>query len=135
MMRIRSARRVVAAAVAALAGLGSAAVPAGPAQAAGGLTCSYLLATWPGGFTAQLNIINAGPTINGWTVHWTFATPTQVTATWQARIFQPSEREVTATNLFFNPIIATSGATTFGWSATAAATEVPTDVTVNGTHC
>jgi cellulase/cellobiase CelA1 len=111
-------------------------LPATPALAAepSPITCTYHLNAWQGGFTADLSIFNAGPTITGWTVHWTFDIPTTITAVWTSRITENASG-VYASNVEYNSMIRTGQTTSFGWNAVAASTTVPTDLTVNGQRC
>jgi hypothetical protein len=111
-------------------------VPAAPAAAAtGAVSCGYRFNAWTGGFTADLSIANNGPAINGWTVRWTFAEPTTEVVGWQARLTVRDATEVIATNLAWNATIGTGQTMSFGWSARAATTTAPTDITVNGVPC
>jgi cellulase/cellobiase CelA1 len=109
---------------------------AAPARAAtGGVTCTYkIINQWATGFTVDLAMANAGPPVAGWTARWTFGEPTTVAGVWAASITQQGDR-ATATNASWNGTIGTGQVVTFGWSATAASTTVPTDLTVNGTAC
>ncbi len=114
------------------------AVTAGaPAQAStpSAITCYYTFSAWSGGFTADLAIANSGPAIDGWTARWSFKIPTQANAVWSAQLVQVSPSEMVATPMSWNKTIPTGRAIVFGWTATAAATEVPTDITVNGQSC
>jgi hypothetical protein len=106
-----------------------------PASAAAGVNCQYRFTAWNGGFSADVYIVNNGPTINGWTVHWTFEHPTTVQSTWLATIAQRDPLDVTARNLTWNAVIPTGATTFFGWTAKAAGHTVPTDLTINGTPC
>ena len=109
---------------------------AGPAHAASPtVTCSYTFTSWLGGFSAELAIANSGPTIDGWTAHWTFATPTRATASWSASLTQASAVDIVAVPMSWNKVIATGASVSFGWTGVAAATEVPTDLTINGMRC
>jgi len=100
------------------------------------VTCVYTFSAWTGGFSANIQIINNGPTaINGWTLRWTFAVPTAVTSGWSATITDPDGHDVSATNATYNGVIGSGQSTAFGWSAQAASTDVPTDLTVNGMPC
>ena len=134
----RSAGRRLAAALAA-GGLLVSAMAGVPARADTGpaVTCSYTIQnTWLGGFTAQIAIANNGPTsINGWTVRWTFNEYTTDIAAWQSSISAPDGVHATATNASYNATILSGHVTSFGWSARAASTSVPTDLSVNGTPC
>jgi cellulase/cellobiase CelA1 len=109
---------------------------AAPARAAtGGLTCTYTITSqWANGFMADLTIANAGPPVAGWTARWTFAEPTSAVQGWSALITLRGN-QITATNASWNGFIGTGRMVSFGWSATAASTSVPTDLSVNGTAC
>ncbi|MET7419088.1 cellulose binding domain-containing protein [Dactylosporangium sp. NPDC005555] len=111
-------------------------VLATPASAAvPDVSCAYRFAAWDGGFVADLTITNHGPAIDGWTAHWTFRTATGNLGAWQARMTQPDPFSVTATNMAYNAVIDTGRSVRFGWTASAAATETPSDLTVNGVAC
>ncbi len=129
-------RRSRAAVVAVTAAVLPFAVPA-PASAgpAGAIVCDYWFVAWSGGFVADVVMTNHGPAVNGWTARWTFATATGNLGAWQARIEQPDAFTMTATNLSYNGIIGTGRSVRFGWTASAASTEAPDDLTVNGTPC
>ena len=114
--------------------LAGTATPALAATETTGVVCSYQLTAWQGGFMAEVSIANSGPPINGWVVHWTFAAPTTITTVWSAQIAQNASG-VTATNMFYNPLIGTGVSASFGWNGLAATTEVPTDLTINGRPC
>lgn len=114
------------------------AAPAGAVSAntAPSVTCVYTFSAWSGGFTANIQITNNGPTaIDGWTLRWTFAVPTAVTSGWSATITDTDGHDVSATNVSYNGVIGSGRSTSFGWSAEAASTDVPTDLTVNGVPC
>jgi hypothetical protein len=126
-------RRVATVFLATVVAVGLGAVPA--RAATGGLTCTYtVINQWSNGFIADLAIANAGPPVAGWTARWTFAEPTSAVRGWSALITQRGNR-ITATNTSWNGLIGTGQVVAFGWSATAASTSVPTDLSVNGTAC
>lgn len=141
----RSARTAVSRlAVSGLSVLGLAAVGAAgafgtaPASAAAAspVTCTYTVTAWSGGFTANVQIADNGPTaINGWTVRWTFAVPTTVVSGWSATITDTDGHDVVATNVSYNGVIGSGQSMSFGWSAEAVSTDVPTDLTINGVPC
>lgn len=107
-----------------------------PATADTTVTCTYtVINTWPGGFSANVDIENNGPAINGWTLRWTFTTPTTNIAGWQATITEQGGNQATATNMSWDGTIVTGQRASFGWSASAISTGVPTDLTINGTPC
>jgi cellulase/cellobiase CelA1 len=120
--------------VAVMPSTASAATPAASPDE-GGVTCQYIvLGTWRGGFTADLNIVNDGPTINGWTARWTTPVPTSNVVGWSARMTQQGS-EITAVNMSWNGVIRTGEVRAFGWSAAAPSADVPTDITLNGVPC
>jgi hypothetical protein len=96
--------------------------------------CEYRVHQYTGGFVADVTIDNRGPAINGWTVWWTFRLPTELGVVWSAAMVQEGD-EITATPLPDNRVIPTGGRLNFGWTASAPATEVPTDLTLNGRRC
>jgi cellulase/cellobiase CelA1 len=107
-----------------------------PAVAETAVTCTYTVSnSWNGGFTANVDITNNGPVINGWTVRWTFTTPTADVHGWSAIITEQAGNQATATNMSWNGTILTGAATSFAWSAAAVSTSVPTDLTINGEPC
>ncbi len=108
---------------------------AGPASAAPAVTCSYSFSAWNGGFTANVDIANNGPTINGWTMRWTFGSPTTNIQAWSSIISENSAFEVVATNMSYNGVIPAGTVRSFGWTATAASTTAPASLTINGTAC
>ena len=107
-----------------------------PATADTAVTCTYTVASaWTGGFIANVDITNNGPAINGWTLHWTFTTPTSDVQGWSAVITEQSGNRATATNMSWDGTILTGQTASFGWSAAAVSTGVPTDLTINGEPC
>jgi hypothetical protein len=123
----------VLSAAALVAALGTAA----PAHAAApSFECDYkVLGSWNGGFWADLTIANNGPAISGWYARWSMTHETSGLVGWNAIMTMPTAYEMTATSMPWNAQLRPGGATTFGWTARAAATEVPTDITVNGVLC
>jgi cellulose 1,4-beta-cellobiosidase len=129
-------RKLVAGAVGALFAVGLLpAPPAGASGAAGPLDCTYRFIAYPGGFMADIFIVNSGPRVDGWTVRWTFRETATLTATWNATITQSSPYEMAATDAPWNRVINTGQAVAFGWSALAATADVPEVMTINGTPC
>ncbi len=107
-----------------------------PATAETAVTCSYTVTnSWNGGFTANVDIANNGPAINGWTLRWTFTTPTADVRGWSALITEQDGNRATATNMSWNGSILPGQAISFGWTAAAISTGVPTDLTINGQTC
>jgi hypothetical protein len=108
-----------------------------PASAggAGALACDYQFVAWSGGFVADLTITNSGPVVDGWTARWTMPAATGNLGAWQARIEQPDAFTMTAANLSYNAVIGTGRSVKFGWTASAASTGAPQDITVNGVPC
>jgi cellulose binding protein with CBM2 domain len=117
------------------AALALALLPAAPAHAAPAISCDYRFSAWSNGFMADLYITNHGPDITGWTARWTFNEPTTNITVWQANLSVRDGREAIATNAVYNGLIRNGQTLSFGWSATAASTSRPADITVNGTPC
>src|SRR5215471_16695900 len=117
------------AAATAMAGVGVFAAGAMPAAAASGpIQCKYVITNiWSGGFMADLYITNTGPAINGWTARWSFTEPTSRIQGWSAQLTQDGS-SVTAVNMPWNGTIGTGMTASFGWSAVAQQTSVPTDI-------
>ena len=136
MARYRRTPAVARTIVVAMLAAGVAVAVPSPAHAANGLTCRYTLFQWSGGFMAELAIVNqTTTTINGWNASWTFRNATLVAATWNGTITQSTPFDATARNAFYNGQIRPGAAAALGWTAMAPATEVPTDIVVNGVHC
>jgi endo-1,4-beta-xylanase len=116
--------------------LAALAAPAPATAASPTFTCEYRISsTWPAGFMADLTIHNNGPQIDQWRTHWTFDHATTDQHTWSAYAYQPTPYDFVASNAAWNGRIATGSMVMFSWVATAMATEVPDDITVNDTAC
>lgn len=110
-----------------------------PTSTPGGANCSvqYTLTNqWPGGFGANVTIVNtSSTTINGWTLAWTFANGQTITQIWNASDTQ-SGGNVRATNLSYDAMIAPGASVSFGfngsWSGSNAA---PPSFALNGATC
>jgi hypothetical protein len=111
------------------------ATPGSATPPPGAIECTYVFIAWPGGFSADIAITNSGPRITGWTVRWSFHDTTVLAGAWMATIVQTSPYEMTATNRPYNAVIDTGQTVTFGWSAAAAATSAPDELTVNNIPC
>jgi hypothetical protein len=130
---VKVTARVLAATVLAVAAL-----TAAPASAATpSIVCDYkITATWQGGFIADLLIANTGTTaINGWSGRWSMRTETSGLLAWNAAMTMPTPYSMTAASLPWNGTIPPGSMVTFGWTARATSTEVPTDIVVNNTPC
>jgi cellulase/cellobiase CelA1 len=127
-------------AVAAVAGVALAGtISATPAAAddiqRGNVTCTYVLnATWNGGFMGTIFFVNNGPQINGWTIRWSWDTPTTLQQSWGVQGVQQGD-EVIATSLSYNSVIQTGWSASFGWTGLAQSTTIPTVITINGVPC
>jgi hypothetical protein len=130
---VKVTARVLAATVVAMAAL-----TAAPASAATpSIVCTYkITATWPGGFMADLYIANEGTTtVNGWSGHWSMRTETSGLQAWNAVMTMPTPYAMTAASLPWNGTIPPGSVVSFGWTARATSTEVPTDIVVNNAPC
>jgi hypothetical protein len=107
-----------------------------PAAAEGAVfVCDYRFSAWTGGFVADLTITNRGPAVTGWTARWSMPTATGNLGAWLAKLEQPDAFTMTATNMPYNAVIDTGRSVKFGWTASAAGTAAPSDITVNGAPC
>jgi len=108
-----------------------------PVSIGGACHVTYTLnSSWPGGFTAQVNIANTGTTtINGWSVTFTFPGDEKITANFNGGFSQTGEN-ATLTNASYNGTIAPGANITDGfqgsWTSSVAN---PTTFKVNGTTC
>jgi cellulose 1,4-beta-cellobiosidase len=90
---------------------------------------------WPGGFTANVTITNTGPTINGWTLAWTFPDDQQIAQVWNATVATPGPA-ASVTNAGWNATIPSGGTASFGFNGTWTNDNIaPTAFTLNGTTC
>jgi endoglucanase len=126
----------------ALAWIASFLADQGDGQAPAALRCRVTYTNYGrwaegGGFTAQVNIANAGSTvINGWTVRFAFLGDQRLREAWMARASQAGAT-LTAQNESYNGRIQPGGEAMFGFNATTAggANPAPGLITVNGAAC
>lgn len=129
-------RRAAAAAAAVVLALTVAPAAAGAAPVAGGgASCDYLFTAWPGGFTADVVLVNDGhEAIDGWTVDLSFDIPSTLGSAWNSGMTQPDPFSMAAQPAAWNRVIPPGGAVTFGWVAFAASHEIPV-MSLNGVPC
>jgi hypothetical protein len=90
---------------------------------------------WNTGFQADLKIANLGPTINGWTLAWTFPNGQSITQLWNAT-FTQTRASVVAHDAGWNANIPSGGSADFGFTANWSGTNAkPTAFTLNGVAC
>jgi len=91
---------------------------------------------WSGGFVAQITVANTGAAqIAGWTLAFAFPGDQVVGNAWNATVTQ-SGRNVTATNLPYNRVIAPGASVAFGFQGTWHSSDAsPTAFTLNGSAC
>jgi endoglucanase len=130
--------RTVAALVALLAVLMGLVVstPTALAQAA---SCSVDYAApnqWPGGFTANVTITNAGSSaISGWTLEWDFPDGQTISQAWNANV-NDAGPAASVSNASWNGTIPAGGSVSFGFNGSwSGANGAPTSFTLNGTTC
>ena len=127
-----------------LAGISAAAILTGggiltatSAHAAVACSVTYTVsASWPGGFTANVDIRNIGDPLNGWSLRWSFTAGQTVAQIWNATSSQ-SGSQVTATNVSYNGSVATNVTVSFGFNGNwnNSSNPVPTSFTLNNTAC
>jgi Glycosyl hydrolase family 62/Cellulose binding domain len=133
----RTRFRVLVACTAGLTVAGGAAVlTSSPAHAAAGCRVDYTVASsWPGGFTANVNVTNLGDAVSSWKLTWSFAAGQTITQLWNGTATQ-SGANVTVTNASYNGSIATNGTASLGFNGSwNGSNPVPTDFALNGTTC
>ncbi|MBW8806470.1 MAG: cellulose binding domain-containing protein [Catenulisporales bacterium] len=88
---------------------------------------------WPGGFTANVTIINNGTMpINGWTLAFSYPGDQKITNDWSALITQTGAA-VSAKNVDYNAVIPPGGSVQFGFQGTYTSNDSPPTIfTVNG---
>lgn len=99
-------------------------------------TVSYNTNVWPGGFTADVTVKNAGPTaVDAWKLAFTLPSGQRITQAWNASV-TPSSGAVTASGLNNNTQIASGASQNFGFQGTYSGTFArPGGFSLNGTAC
>jgi endo-1,4-beta-xylanase len=105
----------------------------------GGGTCHVTYtknSEWPGGFTAQVTIVNTGTTtINGWSLTFTFPGDQKITSAFNGG-FSQTGANATLTNASYNGTIAPGASITDGFQGTWTSSDAnPTSFSINGTAC
>ncbi|MEH1014527.1 cellulose binding domain-containing protein [Micromonospora sp. CPCC 206060] len=97
--------------------------PTGTTPPPTGCTATYRIVNqWQGGFQGEVTVRNNGTTpITGWTVRFNFTDGQQVSQTWNADLVQTGTG-VTARNVSWNGTLAPGASTSFGFLASAGAT-------------
>jgi endoglucanase len=133
----RRARWALAAiGVSALVAGGAVVGTAGSASAAAGCSVKYTTNSWPGGFTANIDLTNLGEPVNGWTLAWTFPASGQTVGQGWSATYQQTGSSVTASNASWNAALGTGQSTNLGFNGTwTAGNPVPTSFTLNGVAC
>lgn len=89
--------------------------------------------TWPGGFLAQVTVVNTGrEPIDGWTLGWTLPSGTKIVKAWNAAVTQGGTT-VTAKAPSWNRTLAAGRSASIGF--TADGEPGPTEPTLGGTPC
>lgn len=96
--------------------------PSTPAPGPGGCTATFsVVATWQGGFQADVRVSAGSAPISGWAVSWTNPSGQQVTQAWNATITS-SGSTVTASDVGYNGSLGSGASTTFGLLGSASGT-------------
>ncbi|WJK39019.1 lytic polysaccharide monooxygenase [Solwaraspora sp. WMMA2056] len=91
-------------------------------SAPGDCTATFaVVASWQGGFQAEVRVTAGASELTGWTVGWTNPTGQQVTQAWNAALTS-SGSSVTARNAAYNGALAAGASTSFGLIGSATAT-------------
>ncbi|WFE28581.1 lytic polysaccharide monooxygenase [Solwaraspora sp. WMMD791] len=90
--------------------------------APGDCTASFaVVASWQGGFQAEVRVTAGAAGLTGWTVGWTNPTGQQVTQAWNAAVTS-SGSSVTARNATYNGALGAGASTSFGLIGSATGT-------------
>jgi cellulose 1,4-beta-cellobiosidase len=105
------------------------------ASAAPGCKVVYAANSWPGGFTANINVTNLGDALTSWKLEFDYAGDQKVTQAWNATSSQ-SGKHVTLSNAAWNGGLGSNATVNPGFQGTYSGTNVdPTSFTLNGTSC
>jgi cellulose 1,4-beta-cellobiosidase len=109
---------------------------AGPAGAATGCTVTYQPRQWPGGFSADIAIVNHAAAMDGWRVEWDYVAAGQrVTQSWHGSVQQDGQH-VTGQNAAWNGRVARDTPVWLGVLGTwTGSNPAPTGFRLNGTAC
>ncbi|MFD7699295.1 cellulose binding domain-containing protein [Streptomyces caelestis] len=109
--------------------------PGGPGGSAA-CTVSYATNVWPGGFTADVTVRNAGPSaVDNWQLAFTLPSGQRVIQAWNASV-SPSSGAVTASGPGGNARIEPGASQSFGFQGTYSGTFArPNGFSLNGTAC
>jgi mannan endo-1,4-beta-mannosidase len=91
---------------------------------------------WPGGFQAELTVVNGGPaTLDGWRLGWTFPSGQRITSMWHAVPTQTGA-DVVAANASYNGRLAAGASVTVGFTGSwTTANTAPGAFALNGVNC
>src|SRR4051794_30281376 len=105
------------------------------AHAAPGCKVVYSANSWPGGFTANINVTNLGDALTSWKLEFDYAGDQKVTQAWNATSSQ-SGKHVTLSNASWNGSLGSNATANPGFQGTYSGTNAdPTSFTLNGTAC
>ena len=122
-------------AVASLATAGIWGVEAASAASAGCRVDYTISSQWPGGFGANVNVVNLGDAVTSWRLTWSFGAGQTITQLWNGTYTQ-SGSQVSVVNAPYNGTIATGGSQTFGFNGSwNGSNPKPADFALNGTSC
>jgi len=130
-------RRLLAVTGAAVLGAGVALAAGVPAQAAAACTVVYKVqSSWPGGFTGDIAITNAGDPVSSWKLEFDFPDAAQKAVQGWSGVYAQSGQHVTVNNASWNGSLGTNATINTGFNGTfGSANPVPTAFTLNGTPC
>ncbi|MFY1631984.1 lytic polysaccharide monooxygenase auxiliary activity family 9 protein [Solwaraspora sp. WMMB335] len=103
--------------------------PSTPASGPGGCSAAFsVVATWQGGFQAEVRVTAGSAPVSGWSVSWTNPGGQQVTQAWNATVTS-SGANVTARNASYNGGLGAGASTIFGLLGSASGTPAATSLT------
>ncbi|HLL68662.1 MAG TPA: glycoside hydrolase family 6 protein [Micromonosporaceae bacterium] len=129
-------RRGIAAGAALVVGSGLFVFAASQAHAATGCSVAYSANSWPGGFTANLNVTNTGDPISDWTLEIDFTAGQRVTQAWQSDLASQSGGTVTLRKTSWQGTLGTGASVTPGFNGSwSGSNPNPTTFRLNGVTC
>jgi len=107
------------------------------ASAATGCQVTYTITNqWPGGFGADVAVVNLGDSVTSWRLTWSFTAGQTITQLWGGT-FSQAGSDVTVVNAGWNGALSAGAGTALGFNGSwnGASNPIPTGFALNGTTC
>lgn len=90
--------------------------------------------SWPGGFKAEVKVVNGGGDKSGWTLTWTFPAGQRIQSLWNGEATQ-TDALVRVKAAAWNARLPRGGSASIGFVASGDSKAVPTDFALDGVRC